>query len=113
MSTPLVLNGFWKVAVVEVNISSNLSKTESIYLNSSICEESIVEGEKQPLLRRVMSVDTGNWNTIYQLPHYVPVKTNEIFDIDVYRTNSRNEFASFINHDTTVTLHFKAFPFVV
>ena len=53
LNAPLLLGGVWKVALVDVDIVSSTSKTEAIYLYSSICWEYIVEGEKKPLLRRL------------------------------------------------------------
>jgi hypothetical protein len=53
--------GVWKVALVDVDIVSSTSKTEAIYLYSSICGEYIVEDEKKPLLRRLPATIKGNW----------------------------------------------------
>ena len=53
LNAPLLLEGVSKVALVDVDIVSNTPKTEAIYLYSSICGESIVKGEKKPLLRRL------------------------------------------------------------
>jgi hypothetical protein len=48
LNAPLVLEGTWKVALIKADISSTLSKEDAIYLHSSICQNSIVEGEKKP-----------------------------------------------------------------
>ena len=40
LNAPLLLEGVWKVALVDVDIVSSTSKTEAIYLYSSICGES-------------------------------------------------------------------------
>ena len=71
---PLLLEGVWRVALVDVDIISSTSKTDAIYLYSSICGESIVEGEKRPLLRRLPANARGNWSTVIEAPHYVSVK---------------------------------------
>ena len=111
LNTPLILNGIWRVALVEADITSNFSKTDPIYLSSNICGESIVDGEQKPLLRRLTAVDMGNWTTVLDTPHYVPVRINEIYDIEIYITDSQNHIASFLDNTSTVTLHFKSFPF--
>jgi hypothetical protein len=70
----------------------NTSKTEAIYLYSSICGESIVEGEKKPLLHRLPVTITGNWSTNIEAPFYVPVKYN---NIEVLLTISTSTKATF------------------
>ena len=111
MMGPLILEGLWNVAVVDTEISSSISKSESIYLYSSICGESIIDGEQRPLLRRLKSNTPGQWSTVVQSPFYMPVKLREIYDIDINITDELDKPASFIDRPSTVTLHFKAFPF--
>ena len=112
LNAPLLLEGVWKVALVDVDIVSNTSKTEAIYLYSSICGESIFEGEKKPLLHRLPATIRGNWSTNIEAPFYVPVKNNNIYEIDINRTTNQDDLASFIDDQpSTVTLHFKSFPF--
>jgi len=101
LNAPLLLEGVWKVALVDVDIISI----------TSICGESIVEGEKKPLLRRLPATTRGNWSTNIEAPHYVSVKNNNIYDIDIYITTNQDELASLIDQPSTVTLHFKSFPF--
>ena len=112
LNAPLNMNGMWKVALVEADISSSISKTDTVYLHSSICDDSIVNGQSEPLIRRLMASSTGNWSTILESPYYIPVKISEIYDVDIYITDEKGDLASFINQPSTVTLHFKAFPFV-
>ena len=111
LNAPILLEGTWKVALIEADITSTLSKEEAIYLHSSICQDSIVEGEKKPLLRRLMSNSPGDWTSIIDSPHYIPVNTKELYDIDIYITNREDAKASFLNQPSTLTLHFKSFPF--
>lgn len=110
-NSPLNLEGKWKVALIEADIRSSHSKEESIYLYSSICNDSIVEGEKQPLLRRLSSVLPGDWNSIFDSPHYILINSQELYDIDIYITDRDGNLASFLNQPSTITLHFKSFPF--
>lgn len=112
MSAPLLLEGIWKVALVDVDIVSSDSRTDAIYLYSSICGESIVEGEKRPLLRRLVATTRGNWSINIEDLHYVSVNNNTIYDIDVYITTHNDDLASFLDQPSTVTLHFQSFPFL-
>lgn len=111
LNVPLLLEGTWKVALVEVDVSCNLSIEDAIYICSPICQDSIVEGEKKPLLRRLMMHTPGVWSTIIDSPYYVPVNIKEMSDIEIYLTNKHEEEASFLDRPSTVTLHFKSFPF--
>lgn len=76
LNTPLNLEGGWKVALVEANISSSkaLKVQKPLCVFSSICEESIVDGDKKPLLRKVQTSSPNNWNAIFEVGHYMPVK---------------------------------------
>lgn len=47
LSSPLVLDGTWRVGLVEADITSTSSIQDSLYLHSNVCEESIVDGEKK------------------------------------------------------------------
>jgi len=111
LNAPLLLEGVWRVALVEADIICTTSRTDAIYLYSDICGESIVEGENRPLLRRLPASSVGNWLTIVDTPFYVPKKNNNIYDIDIYITTDQNSFASFLDQPSTITLHFKSFPF--
>ena len=111
LNAPLILEGKWKVALVEAYVSSSYSKSNMLYLSSSICEESIIEGEKKPLLRRLTAYSPGQWNTVFESGFYVPVKHKEIYDIDVNITTESEQLASFLDQTSSITLHFKAFPF--
>lgn len=44
-------------------------------------------------------------------PHYHHVKTNIVYDIEIYITTEKDQLGSFLNNTSTVTLHFKSFPF--
>ncbi|CAC5384276.1 unnamed protein product [Mytilus coruscus] len=59
LNAPLILNGVWRVALVEADITSTISKVDPIYLYSNICGESIIDGEQKPLLRRITAADLG------------------------------------------------------
>jgi hypothetical protein len=88
-----------------------LFERSSLYLHSNVCEESIVDGLEKSLLRRLISTSMGNWITIFDSPHYNPVRTNIVYHIEIYITTEKDQLASFLNNTSTVTLHFKSFPF--
>lgn len=97
LNTPLNLEGGWKVAVVEANISSRkaLKVQKPLCVFSSIFEESIVDGDKKTLLRKVPTSLPNIWNAISEVGHYMPVKTHNISDIDIYITTRKGDLASF------------------
>lgn len=99
------------MALVEADITTNYSREDALYLHSNVCEESIVDGLEKPLLRRLTSTSMDNWITIFDTPHYHPVKTDLVYDIEIYVTSANDQLASFLNNTSTVTLHFKSFPF--
>ena len=75
LSAALVLEGTWRVALVEADIVCTTSRTDAIYLYSDICGEYIVEGERRHLLRRLPSTSVGNWMTVAETPFYATMKT--------------------------------------
>lgn len=74
--------------------------------------ESIVDGDQEPLLRKLQVNSSNNWDVIFEAGHYIPLKINNIADIDIYITTKEGVLASFLDQPSSVTLHFKAFPFI-
>jgi hypothetical protein len=74
VSAPHLFEGTWRVALVEADIVFTKSRTDTIYPYSDICRESIVKGERRPLLHRLSSTSVGNWMTVVDMPFYVPKK---------------------------------------
>lgn len=114
LNTPLNLEGLWKVALLEANISTSKSLKifKPLYVYSNICGESMVDGDKQPVLRKLTGDSQGTWDTVFEMGHYMPVKINDIDDIDIYIMTREGVLASFLDQPTIITLHFKAFPFL-
>ncbi|KAK3108163.1 hypothetical protein FSP39_002302 [Pinctada imbricata] len=112
LNSPLILEGRWKVALVEAFLSSSSPSHELLYISSNICDDSIIEGRKESFLRRLSPNSPGQWKAVIQSPHYIDVKMNEILDIDLYVKTESGDWASFLDEATTVTLHLKAFPFL-
>ena len=111
LSAPLVLEETWRVALVEADIVCTTSKTDAIYLYSDIYGEYIVECERRPLLRRLTCTSVGNWMTVAETTFYVPMKSNNIVEIDVYITTDQDDLASFLDQHSPITLHLKSFLF--
>lgn len=114
LNTTLNLEGIWKVALLEASVSTSksLKTRKSICVYSNICGESIVNGDREPILRKLQANSLSNWDIIFETGQYMPVKTNNITDIDIYITTEEGLLASFLDQTSSFTLHFKAFPFV-
>jgi hypothetical protein len=74
-----LFEGTWRVALVEADIVCTTSRTDAIYPYSDIYGESIVKGERRPLLCRLSFTSVGNWMTVVDMPFYVPKKNNNIY----------------------------------
>lgn len=113
LKTPLQLQGIWKVGLSEIYIHENhiVSSHRHLYVYTNICGESIVDGESQPLLRRLISNENGSWMNIFQPVFYLTVNKTQIYDIEFYIKTDSNQLASFLSSPVTLTLHFKAYPF--
>lgn len=114
LNTPLHLEGVWRVALLEANVSAKkqMKTLKPLYVYSNICGESIVDGDQEPLLRKLQVSSSNNWDVIFEAGHYIPLKINNIADIDIYITTKEGVLASFLDQPSSVTLHFKAFPFI-
>lgn len=114
LNTPLHLEGVWRVALLEANVSAKkqLKTLKPLYVYSNICGESIVDGDQEPLLRKLQVNSPNNWDVIFEAGHYIPLKINNIADTDIYITTKEGVLASFLDQPSSVTLHFKAFPFI-
>ena len=49
--------------------------------------------------------------TVAEITFYVPIKSNNIYEIDLYITTDQDVLASFLDQPSTITLHLKSFPF--
>lgn len=126
LSRQLDLDGYWVVALTELSIEySNSSKRiDDIFIYSNICTNSFVGSEEKPLLRKVhISRETTEQYTvnkqkqfktdlIFHVPYYVPVRVGSLNQIHIYITDEKGEASSFINKNTSVTLHLRKYPFL-
>ena len=103
------LQGTWKCALVEIEytLPSTLPTTiSSLYLNTNICDGSIVGPTKLPILRRLPLIP-GTRRDVYSLPHYYPIKTYQLDVIHLYINTDIYRRASFFEGVLLCTLHFK------
>ena len=64
LKAPLILKGFWTVALVEFycSLPPKAPKNESVlHLFANICKESVIDGESKPILRRIQSSKKNQW----------------------------------------------------
>lgn len=116
LKTPLSFHGFWKVGLVELhaNVKKTIAKPkdiQAIYLFTNICKESIVNGEEQPLLRRLEKNSKNGWSYIFDTVLYLPVKRKELLEFEVHIKCEDGTVPSFLDSPLHMTLHFKQYPF--
>lgn len=112
LKTPLIFHGKWTVSLLEFQASANKSRTlysqnQTLFIYSNICGESIVNGEKKTLLRRVVQTKSRKWDVIYDAPIYLPMSEKEIYEFEIYLKDVQGRSASFLQDPLLITLHFK------
>ena len=66
----LQFDGYWEVALTEIEISQEDSKDDtSLFVCSDICQDSFVGSTELSLLRRVFYEDVNGKNLIYVHPY--------------------------------------------
>lgn len=114
LNFPLTFEGSWKVSLCEISFSSKFRSkdtSDTIYIYSNICKESIVKCGEYSLLRRVKKNVKNSWQYIFDSPFYLPLKKTEFQDIEFVIKTDNDELASFLVAPLYLTLHFKYFPF--
>ena len=114
LSLPLSLNGNWKVALTEFYaVHQSMTKTSNaLYIFTDLCKESIIHGAEQPLLRRLEMNKPNRWDYILDVPYYLPVKTKELREFEIYIKSGDGKFASDLIEPLYLTLHLKQYPFL-
>lgn len=114
LATPLQLNGFWMVALVDFKTEGSTFLHTHCYLYSDICGDSIVDGVMQPLLRRFWCENsTDDYALVFNDRQYKPVMKTVINSIRFYLKDADGAFLSFLTKPVTITLHLKAHPFYI
>jgi hypothetical protein len=115
LKLPLYLYGKWKVALVHFHATekgNSVTKVdEGLYIYSDLCQESIVYGEERPLLRRIEKSSKGRWDYTFNNPFYVPVKKQELRDLEIYIKREHDKDAIELMKPVYLTLHLKRYPF--
>ena len=113
LKTPLIFDGKWKVALLEFKASASKTKSknntnQTLFIFSNICDESILNGEKNPVLRRVSPYKSNQWDTRFERPIYLTIKKKELLEIlfEIYIKDLNNGDASFLQEPVLVTLQF-------
>ena len=86
LKNPLILKGFWTVALVEFycTIPSKAKNDEVLHLFCNVCKESIIDGELKPILRRIHSTKKSQWLHAFITPFHLPVLKQEIYEMEFY-----------------------------
>ena len=115
LKQPLFLKGFWMVALVEFYCSESIKVSRKrdnvLYLFCDICKESVIDGEKKPILRRIPPSKKNQWMHLFASPFYLPVRKQEIYEMEFYIETQAGELASFLTEPLMITLRFKSYPF--
>lgn len=108
---PLQLTGNWTVSLLELAYQGSKIPTEKdLYICCNLCRDTIVGDSEIPLLRRLF-ISKRAENLILSVPYGIPLKINTFQEIHVYIMTSKNELASFLAGQLTVTLQLQKKPF--
>ena len=111
LQSSINLNGNWKVSLVDISMSDSSKKSYNLYIHSDICGESILDGDKENILRMVKAYRSGRWTQECINHQYISINKSEIRDIEFSIRNKKGELASFLQNPVTITLHFRSYPF--
>ena len=104
------LKGHWVIALTEITLKEEKKKKkETLFIYSNICGESIIDGLKVPLLRRVTVF--SNQNTIFTSYYYIPVIKSELNEIEFTVKTQEGTLADNLTKPITLVAHFKSYPF--
>lgn len=116
LKTPLNFDGYWKVSLRELSLKQDSKLrgkdvSNTLFIYSNICKESILNGSEYALLRRVDRSSRTSWQYIFESPFYLPLKRNEFQELEFVIKTADGKNASFIASPVYITLHFKRYPF--
>ena len=117
LNRQIQFDGYWVVALTEFNLSDNIQKSNKgaeIFICCDICQETFVGGKELPLLRRIiLDGEKESTNIIFTSPYYIPVKTSQLQQIQIYIKDRSGNLVSFQQEQVSLTLHFKKFPYIL
>lgn len=113
----MTLRGMWKVALVEFNVGENSkvkkgTTEEALYVYLDICGESVVHGQRLPLLRRLEKNKKSSWEYQIDSPFYLPVKKKDFKELEVNIKLADDTNPSDLISPLHITLHFRQYPFL-
>ena len=111
LQTALNLSGIWKVSLVDISMYDPSKHSSNLYIHSDICGESILDGEKENILRMIKAYRSGKWSQESINFHYISVNKSDIRDIEFSIKDKKGILASFLQMPVTITLHFRSYPF--
>lgn len=113
---PLTLPGTWKVALLEFHATetskSIIKADEALYIYTNLVEESIVNGKRRPLLRRLEKNSKAKWDFVFDNPFYVKLAKPEIREFQIYIKKEDGTDAAELVKPVYLTLHVKPYPFL-
>lgn len=115
LKTPLILKGFWTMALLEFycSLPSKAKNDSVLHIFCNVCKESILEGELKQILRRIPPSKRGQWLYSFATPFYLRVAKQEIYEMEFYIETESGELASFLSEPLMITLRFKSYPFYI
>lgn len=105
----LSFSGNWTVSLLEFTYLGAKPSEPELYVYCNLCDNTIVGEREVPLLRRIYVANSINH--IFEYPYEVPLKTVAFQDIQIYINDFKQELASFLSGEVTVTLQLKQRPF--
>ena len=108
----LKISGLWEVCLTEVIYFQDFTtqkKPQFLLIHSDICEESVINGVKLPILQRCFIPEINNKfvQEVFTHTHYVKMRKQELDRIEIYITSETGESVSFKKDFLWCTLHLK------
>lgn len=109
LKSPLMFKQKWLISLLEFDATATKSRTtnQTLLLYSNICSESVIDGEKKLILRRISMTKLGKWSYIFNIPIYLSVTKNEIYEFEIYIRDLKGNDATFLQDPVLITLQFK------
>ena len=109
---PLYLEGKWEIAILDFysdeRISSVKKNRHELYIFCDVCTNVSLFRNQYSLLRRIFPTNSNNWNNIFSLPIYLPVKKTEIRDIEIHIFDENGVEALFLSNPLSCTLRIRS-----
>lgn len=97
------LKGQWYVGLCETTLTVDRNCEVCIFLD--ICGDTLINGEKKPLLRR-LNLQSGQNDVEFKHVMYIPIVTNDFYSLRIFL-----EAQTILQPSSKFVLHFKRYPF--